>query len=260
MTQQIQNIISLSGGKDSTATLLMLLEKGESIADIVFFDGGWEFPEMYDHIEKLERFIGRSITRLQPRLPIDTVTDKSPFDYLFSEVPVRKRASKEIRFYGRGWPHPLRRWCTNCKQTALKAHTLAVTHRQGLSLPLHQCIGFAADETKRTEGITKKASSVYYVQRYPLIELGVPEVDALAYCKKRGFDWGGLYDHFSRVSCFCCPLQSDKELRTIRNYYPSLWQRMLEMETWLSEEDRKRRVKGTTISELEDIFSKEILA
>ena len=36
--KQFSNIVSLSGGKDSTAMLLMLLEHGESVADVMFFD------------------------------------------------------------------------------------------------------------------------------------------------------------------------------------------------------------------------------
>lgn len=55
--KQASNVVSLSGGKDSTAMLLMLLERGEPVADVVFFDTGWEFPEMYEHLEKLEAFI-----------------------------------------------------------------------------------------------------------------------------------------------------------------------------------------------------------
>ena len=50
------NVVSLSGGKDSTAMLLILLERGEPVADVVFFDTGWEFPEMYEHLAKLETF------------------------------------------------------------------------------------------------------------------------------------------------------------------------------------------------------------
>ena len=54
-------IISLSGGKDSTAMLLMMLERDEPIHSVVFFDTGWEFPEMYDHIRLLENKSGVKI-------------------------------------------------------------------------------------------------------------------------------------------------------------------------------------------------------
>ena len=249
-------VISLSGGKDSTAMLLLMLERGENIADIVFFDTGWEFPQMYDHLHDLENLIGRKITRLHPRLPAHTLTEKHPFDYLFSEVPVRKRVTKEIRFYGRGWPHPQRRWCTGVKQDAIKAHVLGLTHRQSISTPLYQCIGFAADEEKRVHGRTKQ-SSTYITQRFPLIEWGVTEADALKLCHNYGFHWGGLYKHFSRVSCFCCPLQSLNELRKLRKYYPALWQRMLFMDAWLPAHDVGRCFRGVTLPALEERFYKE---
>ncbi len=245
------NVISLSGGKDSTAMLLMLLERGENIADIVFFDGGWEFPQMHDHLEQLENFTGHTITRLRPRLPVGTQTEKTPFDWMFSEYPVIKRYTKELRSIGRGWPHISRRWCTGRKQESLRAHIFALTHKQNVTLPLQQCIGFAADEEARTLKKTLR-STEYIVQRYPLIEWGVTERDALAYCKKRGFTWGGLYEKFERVSCFCCPLQSVDDLRTLRLHYPALWQHMLTMESWLPLDNQYRRFKNDiTLSDFE---------
>ena len=48
-------IVSLSGGKDSTALLLRLLEEGKPVDDILFSDTGMEFPQMYEHLQKLER-------------------------------------------------------------------------------------------------------------------------------------------------------------------------------------------------------------
>ena len=230
--KQPSNIVSLSGGKDSTAMLLMLLEHGEPVADVVFFDTGWEFPEMYEHLEKLEAFTGLKITRLRPRLPVDVETNKSPFDWIFSEHPVARRGTRQVHMIGRGWPAARRRWCTNLKQIALKGHLLGLTHQKGLELPLRHCVGFAADESHRLNGSTKK-SSAYYIQRYPLVEWGVTETDALAYCYKRGFTWDGLYHFFSRVSCFCCPLKPLDELRTLRGNFcvlhfrkpwkPKLW-------------------------------------
>jgi len=38
--------------------LLMMLEKNEPIHSVVFFDTGWEFPEMKAHIGKLEKSLG----------------------------------------------------------------------------------------------------------------------------------------------------------------------------------------------------------
>ena len=80
------NVVSLSGGKDSTAMLLMLLERGEPVADVVFFDTGWEFPEMYEHLEKLEAFTGLKITRLRPRLPVDVERTSRPLTGCFPNI------------------------------------------------------------------------------------------------------------------------------------------------------------------------------
>ena len=254
---QIANVVSFSGGKDSTAMLLMLLERGEPIADIVFFDGGWEFPQMHEHLEQVEQLIGRKITRLRPRLPVGVVTDKTPFDWMFSEFPIVKRGTSHVHRIGRYWPSPRIRWCTGRKQEALRAHLRALTHRDGFDLPLRQCVGFAADELGRLDGPTKK-DSTYHVQRYPLIEWGVTEADALEYCKGYGFTWGGLYKLFDRVSCFCCPLQSLDNLRALRRYFPDLWGRMLEMDSWLLEDDKRRRFNhAPSVVALEARFAAE---
>lgn len=101
----------------------------------------------------------------------------------------------------------------------------------------------------RLDGSTKRGSA-YCVQRYPLVEWGVTETDALAYCYKRGFTWGGLYHFFSRVSCFLLSFANLlDELRTLRGYFPDLWQRMLVMESWLSE--NRRRFKDSSVSALD---------
>lgn len=250
------NVVSLSGGKDSTAMLLILLERGEDIADIVFFDTGWEHPEMYEHLEKLERFAGRRITRLHARIPADVATEKSPFDWLFSETPIRKRGTSQIHRIGRGWPMASRRWCSGCKRDAINSNMLALTHRVDVRLPLYQCIGFAADERHRMED-HKERNPKWHKTRFPLVEWNVCEADALAYCKQRGFTWGGLYELFSRVSCFCCPLQPLDELRTLRRKFPDLWKKMLRMESWLPDGRRRIFKNNTTVSALDARFASE---
>ena len=59
-------VLSFSGGKDSTAMLLRMLELGQQIDEIVFSDTGFEFPELYDYIKRVEKYIDRKVTILQP--------------------------------------------------------------------------------------------------------------------------------------------------------------------------------------------------
>ncbi|CAK7024980.1 MAG: hypothetical protein DELT_02543 [Desulfovibrio sp.] len=239
------NVVSLSGGKDSTAMLLQMLERGENIVDIVFFDTGWEYAQMHEHLDQLEAFIGRKITRLTPRVP---------FDYWFAEHKVYHR-NGDYRRTGLGWPSPSRRWCTKEKTRAIHTYCNALTW-QGYGVPIVQCIGFAADEANRQEEHYAKNKIAYQDFRYPLIEYGMTEADCLAYCKARGFHWGGLYNVFSRVSCFCCPLQSIENLRDTRILFPELWARMLEMEAMLPEGDKGRGYKDrTTLSDFEKRFA-----
>lgn len=54
----MEHIVQFSGGKDSTAMLLMMLEKDMPIDEIIFCDTGKEFPQMYEHIEKIQKYIG----------------------------------------------------------------------------------------------------------------------------------------------------------------------------------------------------------
>ena len=72
------NIVSLSGGKDSTAMLHMMIECGEDIEAVVFFDTGWEFPAMNDHIRPIEEKTGLKILHLKPRLPFDYMMQFKP--------------------------------------------------------------------------------------------------------------------------------------------------------------------------------------
>ena len=55
MEKTIFNVVSFSGGKDSTAMLLKMIEEKIPIDCILFCDTGLEFPQMYEHIDKIEK-------------------------------------------------------------------------------------------------------------------------------------------------------------------------------------------------------------
>ena len=202
--------------------LLMMLDRGERVDEVVMFDTGWEFPEMYEHIDKLERMTGMRFTRLHPRAPLD---------YLMFDRPKTRGKRKGERGYG--WAMPMARWCTAQKSAAISAHV-------GDAL---QCVGIAADESRPLDG----------GKRYPLVEWGVTESEALAYCKGRGFDWGGLYDVKRRVSCWCCPLQSLDDLRVLRERHPRLWDELRLMDRY----SRNQFRADYSVEQLEERFSSE---
>lgn len=56
-------VVSVSGGKDSTATILALRE-AEIPARYVFADTGWEVPQVYEHLALLEPKLGIKIDRV----------------------------------------------------------------------------------------------------------------------------------------------------------------------------------------------------
>lgn len=226
------HVVSLSGGKDSTAMLLMMIEKKMPIDKIIFVDTGVEFPEMYDHLKKLSKYIKRRIIRLK--------ADKS-FEYYLLDHNNNGRK-------GYGWARHNTRWCTsNLKTEVMKKY---LKKYGNLVVEYH---GIAYDEEHRINNNQRRKKKVEI--RYPLYEWGITEQEALQYCYDHGFDWGGLYEKFDRVSCFLCPLKSLKELKVIWKDFPHLWAIMRDYD---NRTYRKFR-SDYSILELEEKFRKEEL-
>ena len=55
--KELFHAVSLSGGKDSTAMLLLMVERGLPIHAVLTADTGMEFPEMYEHLQKLDDYL-----------------------------------------------------------------------------------------------------------------------------------------------------------------------------------------------------------
>lgn len=218
MSKPALHVVSLSGGKDSTAMLLRMLEENMPVDIVLFCDTGLEFPQLYEHIRKVEKNTGIKVT---------TVRSEYTFEYLFSEKPIKRKKPELQGKLGYSWAGPLMRWCTNLLKTVPREKYL---RKLSDEYDLVEYVGIAADETER---VTRHCNSRPNV-RLPLVEWGMTEADCLAYCKERGYDWGGLYDKFGRVSCWCCPLQPFDELRTLYSDFPELWAQLRKWDdmTW----------------------------
>ena len=229
-------IVNLSGGKDSTALALFLLRLGIKIDYIIFADTGKDFPQMLEHLRKLSEYIKKNY----PDAPEITVlkAEKS-FDYLMFEYTKTKGKREGQR--GNGWATMWCRWCTiQLKQQVINKFC------RSLGKPYINYIGIAADEPKRLAKATKRNA-------FPLASWGVTEREALQFCYDLGFDWSGLYEHFDRVSCWCCPLKNLRELKTLWKYYPDLWAELKRMD----ERAYNKFRADYTVAELEARFAAE---
>ena len=241
----------MSGGKDSSALLLLMLEKDMPIDCALYADTGMEFPEMEAHMAKLDDLLFR-----ERGIHITTLRHPQGFEWLMLDVPMQKKQAIERRIAmgqsltGYGWPGMKVRWCTGLLKTHLMAKE--VNRLKKGKNALHH-IGIAADEAHRCKADPQN--------RYPLVEWGITEAQALQICYDRGFDWGGLYEIYHRASCWCCPLQRIDELRKLRRHHPELWARLRDMD------DRARAMFGPgplgqfkqnwSVARLEERFARE---
>lgn len=240
--------VSLSGGKDSTAMLLLMIERDMPIDAVISADTGMEFPEMYEHLAKADDYLYR-----ERGLHITTLRHPMGFEWMMFEEPKQRQSCLENRArfgippYGNGWPGIHVRWCTG----QLKTHLVnkEVNRLKAEKKALHY-VGIAADEAKRCKS-----------DIYPLVEWGITEADALKTCYDRGFDFGGLYEIYNRASCWCCPFQRIGELRKLRHHHPELWARLMELDKKAIAQFGKGPLgqfrKDWTVAQLEARFAEE---
>ena len=196
----MKKIVCFSGGKDSTAMLIHLLENKQQIDEILYVDvGEWIWDCAKEHNKQVETTFGIEITTLN--------------------------VSDELRkgFERWGFPSFFNRWCTGIKRETMRAY-IKENYRERESIV--QYIGYCADEVKRT---SKKLYSSFDVE-YPLVEAGITTNQALEICKDYGFDFGGVYEHHSHFNCWLCPLQQRQELYYIFKDEPKKWEMLRNMQ------------------------------
>lgn len=220
-------IASFSGGKDSAAMLLLILEKGLKLDEIVFIDTGLEFKEIYDIIDDFEKRINFKITRIK--------AEKTFEEYFYT---VNKQGKRKGQIWG--FPYLLGAWCNS----RLK---LAPANKYFNSAGEHKrYIGIAFDEPSRYKRLENNCIA-------PLYEAKMTEKDCLKYLEEKGFYYE-IHHRFKRTGCYLCPKQSLESLRTLRRYYPDLWGGMLKLD---KDSPTTFRADGTTVHDLEKRFRNE---
>lgn len=214
-------IASWSGGKDSTASIILAHENKEPLDIIIFsevmFDKNvsGELPEHIDFIKNkcipLFESWGYEVKILH--------SDKTYIDCFFQTVekPLRHSCNK-----GKRKGFPMAGHCNinrDCKLKAIQNFYKAET--EGIT----QYIGIAIDEPKRLSKIR--------ISDFPKISLlekyGYTEEMALDLCKEYDL-LSPIYDFATRGGCWFCPNAKDRELKHLRNSHRELWDKLLELE------------------------------
>ncbi len=219
----------LSGGQDSTAMTLRLLELGYPLDYIVFSDTTLEFDEMYEYIDKLDAFFQRkygiAITRLKPKSSYESwvfgdVTS-GEMEGKIRGVPLVaspcywRREAKEL---------PFNRWIKEQKIDEYKTY-----------------IGYVYNEYYRWKNAWQ------YNALTPLVDWRWNEPEVQQYLKENMME-NKLYQHFERSGCGICQKQSlDAKYQLYKNY-PKQWSYMGELEQRLKAEREKRRDSATIFS------------
>jgi len=210
--KKLINIASFSGGKDSTAVALWLIEQGIDFRP-VHCDTGWEHPETEEYIKYINQtvFAGRLIVLKNPKYPngmVDLIRSKGSF------------------------PSRLRRFCTE----ALKIeplHSYLETLDDG-DITVYQ--GIRADESLRRSKMTKSDWSDegggYRIER-PIFNWSADEVFAIH--KRHGVKPNPLYlQNAGRVGCAPCIMVSLRELKALLISDPTLEDRLVALENFVN--------------------------
>lgn len=231
-----KHIVNFSGGKDSTAMLIRMLEENMQIDKIIFCkvmatqDIGGELPEMYEYIKKVNNYIKTKYNK-----EITIITQEKSFEDYFYTKKIRGKRIGEIY----GFPALNGSWCNDRLKVRIINEYLK---KQGKYISY---IGIAADERERLKRLKYNECSM-------LEKWNMTEDDCLKFLKKRDLE-NPLYKNHKRLGCWFCPKQNIKSLEVLKKEYPNLWEKLL---LWQRDSPFPFRI-NTTIYDLDKKFTKD---
>ena len=259
-----RHIVPLSGGKDSTALAVYMLQNfGELPLEFIFTDTGAELPETYSYIRRFETIFEVKVNRLTALdLPELRVRDKggrrTPFSVVLDEV------------YSGFLPSPQARWCTRM----LKIRPFE--HFVGDDL-CYSYIGIRADENREGFGGTgKNHRDTFQTKRqpkpvaisakenirpvYPLKDVGFGLDDVRDLLDECGLGLPDYYKWRSRSGCYFCFYQQIGEWQSLREEHPELFEKAKEFETVKPNGRQFTWCQGRSLTELEKLKERHEIA
>jgi len=196
MANPVRNILSLSGGKDSTALAIYMRDRVPDM-EYVFCDTDKELPETYDYLKRLQLYLGKSIK---------TLKDDRGFDHW-------------LQVYGNYLPSSRMRWCT--RMLKIKPFEEYIGDD-----PILMYVGIRADED-RTAYVSSKPNITAV---YPFVEDGIDFAGVQRILDESGVGFPSYYDWRTRSGCYFCFFQRRAEWVGLLEKHPDLFEKAKEYE------------------------------
>lgn len=234
----VRHVVSLSGGKDSSALAVVLKERFPQLPfEYVFCDTEYELPETYEYLDRLEAFLGKKIIRLNAldSLGIARKPGRRAFDVWLNE------------YYGGFLPNARTRWCTR----VLKIRPFEVFIGNSTA---YSYIGIRADEQR--DGYSAKKPVVIsdranIIPCYPFKDLKFGIADVTAALERSGLGIPTYYKWRSRSGCYFCFYQQRGEWARLRQEHPHLFESARRFEKATGERSYTW-VDGKTLDQIAD--------
>lgn len=243
-----QNVVNVSAGKDSTAMLLLALERGMPNLLPVFADTGHEHPTTYEYIAYLEQALDVEIRRVRADFEKDFERKRN---YIANNWPddLKERGMKaldkttgipflDLAILKGRFPSTKAKFCTG----ELKSLPI----QQQVEMPLlhagHRIIswqGVRKEESRDRELLTHSSLLDLGVIAYrPILEWKVDEVFAMH--RKHRVEPNPLYSQgMSRVGCMPCINARKGEMAEIANRFSDVIERIAEWEEIVSDASKR---------------------
>lgn len=235
-------LVSCSGGKDSTATLLLALERRGNVR-AVFADTGNEHPLTYEYLDylrgelKIEITVVKADFSRQMAVHRKFILEKWPLEGISGEKVQRAAnmmVSTGIPFLdlclwkGRFPGKVTSRFCTSeLKTLPLTAYALSLV---GKGMEIESWQGIRKDESKKRFTYSEREKIDDHIEIYrPILDWTAQ--DTFTYAKKKGIKPNPLYlMGQTRVGCMPCINTRKDPLRHIALRFPDVIERIREWE------------------------------
>jgi len=244
-TNQV-NVISISGGKDSTAMWLYALEKNIPNLEVVFADIGHEHPKTYDYIDYLEENLGevrrikadftKQIERKRKTVVNKWRSEQVADGIIEAALEVLKPTGVsflDLCLWKGRFPSVMARFCTQeLKVRPMFDQVYLPLLEQGKHVV--SWLGIRADESHVRSKMTEREFTPEGYEIYrPILKWNVSDVFEMH--KKHGIKPNPLYlEGMSRVGCMPCIYSRKQEIFEISRRYPEEIERISEWERQVS--------------------------